>query len=324
MKTSDDSEHEMLFEEAFWKQFEIDIHLVQARLIIQSAFIANRRVLQVIELLEPLIKRNVQVCVYLQTPANWNIPVKSLTAEAAAKLTGAMEDIKALLKLGVHIVLRPNVHVKFAILDEAVFYEGSLNILSHNNTFEGMRRFNSVSQTRKKLRQERFLNCHSCAKLKRERNFSSVHEQLKSARQRLQMTQKEVADLTHLSQAKIARMESEQDMRLSSLAKLAESLGITIVLVPNSLTPALANLFNQFENHKLLNALQGQNIAPTALHPREDYIDFSPNTQLRVQESETSSALMHRSHVNPLDPTMYDMAIDEITLDTWSVPDGND
>lgn len=281
------SEHELLFEGPFWNQFEIDLQLVQARLVIQSAFIANRRVRQLITLVTPLIKRNVQICVHLQKPDTWNIPSSRLSREAAAKREATTEDIKALQDIGVHVILREQVHTKFAILDEAVFYEGSLNILSHNSSFEGMRRFNSVSQTRKRIRQERFMHCPYCKKLREDRKFDSVQEQLRSARKDLQLTQQEVSKLTNIKQSQIAKFEGGIDLRISTLSKIAESLGMKVVLIPNSLTPLLANVLNQIESHKLLSAFDERNLAPQLNNNENDaYTDFSPNMQMRVNESE--------------------------------------
>lgn len=294
MKRNNPSEHELLFEQAFWNQFEIDLQLVQGRLIIQSAFIANRRVRHLVDVISPLLQRNVQVCIYLQTPENWNVPASRLPNDASAKLQSTVNDILALQRTGAHVIIRPKVHVKFAILDEAVFYEGSLNILSHNDNFEGMRRFNSVAETRKRIRQERFLNCSLCAKLKADNNLDHVHRQLQAQRKNLQLTQSELGRLTNLKQSQIARVEAGEAIQMSTLVKICEGLGAKIVLIPNSLTPAVVNLLNNFWNHKLLNALDKQNITPVAPHPKEDYQDFTPNQPMRVKELAITDCLESR------------------------------
>jgi hypothetical protein len=54
------------------------------------------------------------------------------------------EAVSRLQHMGIHVVLTPNHHRKLAVLDRNILYEGSLNILSHNNTAEIMRRIESV------------------------------------------------------------------------------------------------------------------------------------------------------------------------------------
>lgn len=287
MKPSDESDHELLFEEAFWKQFEIDLELVHARLIIQSGFIAYKRVHLVEALLKPLIKRNVQVCVFLQTPAFWDIPLERLPQEIAIKLKAFAEDIQVLQQIGVHLNLIPKVHMKFAILDEAVFYEGSLNILSHSDALEGMRRFTSPAQTRKKVRQERFLNCKGCQNMLHRFSFLNIQEQLIKARQRMNETQRTLAQKNDMNQSHIAKIESGADVRLGTLSQLARSLDHHPILVPSWLLPILANLFAKQEDNELLGALIESNRTPERSSVETQYTNFaSPEQSNRVKEQE--------------------------------------
>lgn len=286
MKKTEESEHELLLEEAFWNQFEQDIQLVQARLIIQSGFIANRRVRQLEVLLKPLIQRNVQVCIFLQKPEFWDVPRDRLPVDIATKLDAISNELMTLKQLGAHVTLIAKVHMKFVILDEAVFYEGSLNVLSHNNTLEGMRRFNSVSETRKKVRQERFLFCQSCKLLTSNLNFDNVSKQFQAARRNLGMTQSEIAKYSRKNQCQITKIETGGDVLISTLSEVTKSMGLSILLLPNSVAPAVANLLSQLKDHALHHALDKKNLTPQHQTLATSTYDFSPGQQnTMVRES---------------------------------------
>ena len=49
--------------------------------------------------------------------------------------------VRQLRSIGVNVIERRNMHQKVAILDNDVTWEGSLNILSHRDSGEQMRRF---------------------------------------------------------------------------------------------------------------------------------------------------------------------------------------
>lgn len=56
----------------------------------------------------------------------------------------AHDGVSRLQHLGVQVVYTGNHHRKLAILDRKILYEGSLNILSQNNSSEVMRRVESI------------------------------------------------------------------------------------------------------------------------------------------------------------------------------------
>ena len=53
--------------------------------------------------------------------------------------------IGQLRSIGAHVVEYPSMHQKVAIIDNSIAWEGSLNILSHRDTGEQMRRFEGTS-----------------------------------------------------------------------------------------------------------------------------------------------------------------------------------
>lgn len=56
----------------------------------------------------------------------------------------ARRAISSLQHIGVQVLYTTGHHRKLAILDRKILYEGSLNILSQNNSCEVMRRIESV------------------------------------------------------------------------------------------------------------------------------------------------------------------------------------
>ena len=56
--------------------------------------------------------------------------------------------IYELQHIGVHVLYTAGHHRKLAIVDRAILYEGSLNILSQNDSCEVMRRIESVQLSR--------------------------------------------------------------------------------------------------------------------------------------------------------------------------------
>jgi predicted regulator of amino acid metabolism with ACT domain len=56
----------------------------------------------------------------------------------------AREALSTLQHMGIHVVFTESHHRKLAIIDRKVLYEGSLNILSQNNSREIMRRIESA------------------------------------------------------------------------------------------------------------------------------------------------------------------------------------
>lgn len=56
----------------------------------------------------------------------------------------AHEALSTLQHIGIHVMFTENHHRKLAIIDRQITYEGSLNILSQNNSREIMRRIEST------------------------------------------------------------------------------------------------------------------------------------------------------------------------------------
>ena len=56
----------------------------------------------------------------------------------------AHRAIASLQKRGIHVLFTGGHHRKLVVLDRSILYEGSLNVLSQNNSCEVMRRIEST------------------------------------------------------------------------------------------------------------------------------------------------------------------------------------
>jgi phosphatidylserine/phosphatidylglycerophosphate/cardiolipin synthase-like enzyme len=103
--------------------------------IIESPFITNRRVSQIFGILEKLKERKVRVAINTRDPEEHD---SDYMREEAREAPSTLQHI------GVHVMFTESHHRKLAVIDRNIVYEGSLNILSQNNSREVMRRIESV------------------------------------------------------------------------------------------------------------------------------------------------------------------------------------
>ena len=99
--------------------------------IIESPFLTRRRLSLLMPVLERLKFRRVKIIVNTRDP---------LTCDVKYMRDEAFGVVSKLLHLGVQVLYTGNHHRKLAILDRKILWEGSLNILSQNDTCEVMRR----------------------------------------------------------------------------------------------------------------------------------------------------------------------------------------
>lgn len=117
-------------QETFDKPFLQDLRYCKETLIIESPFIRLNRVNQLIPIITKLRRRGVKIIINTRHPEEHD-EIYRLQAESA---------IAILQELGVAVLFTVKHHRKIAIIDQKVFYEGSLNILSYYDSCEIMRR----------------------------------------------------------------------------------------------------------------------------------------------------------------------------------------
>lgn len=132
---------ELYNEETFYKAFIRDVARAHGRVIIESPFMTLRRFRSLETVLEAAANRGVRVVVNTRDPDSHE-PVMREQALAC---------LETLDELGVEVLYTGGLHRKIAIVDD-VLWEGSLNILSQNDSCEIMRRTMSVDAVKQMIR----------------------------------------------------------------------------------------------------------------------------------------------------------------------------
>lgn len=119
----------------FYPTFQKDLQKCQRELIIESPFITQRRLATLSPILQKLKNKGVKVIVNTRDP---------LECDEEYMRGDATRAISILQHMGVQVLFTGKHHRKLAILDRTVLWEGSLNILSQNDSCEIMRRIEST------------------------------------------------------------------------------------------------------------------------------------------------------------------------------------
>jgi phosphatidylserine/phosphatidylglycerophosphate/cardiolipin synthase-like enzyme len=126
---------ELLNEETFYPAFTKDLKNCRSELLIECPFVTSRRLGQLLPTLRRLKEQKVRVVINTRDPhSNDDEDRRDDTHRAISKLQ----------HIGVHVLYTGGHHRKLVVIDRQVLYEGSLNVLSQNNSSEIMRRIEST------------------------------------------------------------------------------------------------------------------------------------------------------------------------------------
>lgn len=129
-------------QDSFYNAFMKDLKKAQTRVIVESPFMTMRRVNQLAPILEKLVNRGVKVIINTKPFEEHN----PLLYDQVVDAIGKMQDI------GMEVYMTVGHHRKLAIIDNGILWEGSLNILSQNDSCEIMRRIESAEATKQLLK----------------------------------------------------------------------------------------------------------------------------------------------------------------------------
>ncbi len=136
----------------FYDVFISDLKKAKQEVIIESPFISYKRLNYLLPILSSLIRHNVRVIINTKHPD-----------EQSISFSRAEECVAILQNAGIKVLFTGGHQRKIAIIDKHILYEGSLNILSQNDSCEIMRRIESkivVNDTVKFLRLGRYYQAH--------------------------------------------------------------------------------------------------------------------------------------------------------------------
>jgi len=117
-------------QDSFYRAFLDDLKKAKYEVIIESPFITARRMNSLLPIFKQLRKRGIKVVINTK-PLHEHEPSYYIQSEQA---------IAVLQELGILVLLTSGHHRKLAIIDKRITWEGSLNILSQNDSCEIMRR----------------------------------------------------------------------------------------------------------------------------------------------------------------------------------------
>lgn len=122
-------------QDSFYPAFMKDLGRCKHEVLIESPFLTRRRSSLLMPVIKKLKSRRVKIIVNTRDPLN---------CDAEHMRDEALGVISELQHLGVQVLYTDNHHRKLAILDRQILWEGSLNILSQNDSCEVMRRIEST------------------------------------------------------------------------------------------------------------------------------------------------------------------------------------
>lgn len=122
-------------EKNFYGQFNEDLNGCKERIIILSPFLSINRSACFMDRFQNYIAKGIEIRVYTR-------PREQQTGAMVQQAEVVIDQLRA---IGAKVFERKSMHQKVAIIDNCVAWEGSLNILSHHDSGEQMRRFEGPS-----------------------------------------------------------------------------------------------------------------------------------------------------------------------------------
>lgn len=117
-------------QDTFWSRFMSDLLHAKRRAVIVSPFVALARTGYLVETFKKLNNHGVAIDIACRPPARQN--------------DYDLSALEMLERAGAQLHFRDGIHQKIAVIDDAIAWEGSLNILQHKSSVEQMRRFEST------------------------------------------------------------------------------------------------------------------------------------------------------------------------------------
>ena len=118
-------------ENTFYQAFLKDLESCRREVIIESPFITSSRMQKFYPAFQKMLDRRTKVLIITRDPSDLDPEIRDF----------ATNEIMQMSDMGIAVtLLKGNHHRKLAIIDRKITWEGSLNILSQNNSMEIMRR----------------------------------------------------------------------------------------------------------------------------------------------------------------------------------------
>lgn len=243
----------------FYQAFEQDLRAARGLIIIQSPFLTAKRIAGLSEILRHCIARRVRICVFAQ-----KLSEKYKDDTSDFRVESLDQAIRKLTSIGVHITFKKKIHEKIAIIDNEIFWEGSLNILSHFDTRERMTRTIDSNLVEHAMLSYQLGACETCSdrtalksifpqQLNAEQLTQYVRETLIKRRRALGLSQETLAKQCGFGQNVVSEFETgKRDPQISTLMQLLIQLKLTCSIAPWWLGPGIGDLLVNAEQSIIL------------------------------------------------------------------------
>jgi len=121
--------------DSFLPVFNNDIAGTKKEILIVSPFVKRRRATQMVQHLKIALAKGIRAIAVTR-------PAEAFKAKDRFALERVLEMVK---DNGIRVVFRPNIHQKFAVIDQKIVWYGSINLLSYGSAQESILRIESAN-----------------------------------------------------------------------------------------------------------------------------------------------------------------------------------
>lgn len=242
---------ELLNAAEFWSAFKADLPLVRSRLIIHSPFLHPRRLADCSRLFSSLKDRGVSSCLTTQTVSEIEEALPDELEPSYEQNRKTSLDILRSWKF--HLNAR-KFHHKFVLIDKRVMYFGSMNVFSHFNTSECMRRTEDPDEIEEACEKFDLDYCEECMKQNNELwGNSTVNAPMaqfgaliRKQRLRLNLSQVDLERLSGVPHQTIGAMERGKNCHTDAFLSALKALKLQLAVVPEDAAAAVINITRRY------------------------------------------------------------------------------
>lgn len=244
---------ELLNAPEFWSAFKADLPGVRSRLIIHSPFLHPRRLADGSRLFSSLKDRGVSSCLTTQSVGAMEEPLpEDLKSDYEQNRTTSLDILRS---WRFHLNAR-RFHHKFVLIDKRVMYFGSMNVFSHFNTSECMRRTEDPDEIEEACEKFDLDYCEECMKQNNELwGNSTVNAPmtqfgvlLRKQRLRLKLSQVDLERLSGVPHQTIGAMERGKNCHMDAFLSVFKALDLKLAVVPEDTAAAVLNITRSYWN----------------------------------------------------------------------------
>ncbi len=121
--------------DSFLPVFTNDLAGARKEIVIVSPFVRKKRTMQMTQALRVALDKGIRIIVVTRPPEAFN----------ANDRTSLQQGLEILKNNNINAIFKPNIHQKFAIIDQKTVWYGSINLLSYGNAQESIMRLESAA-----------------------------------------------------------------------------------------------------------------------------------------------------------------------------------